>query len=807
MPTKQKKTTEFSELCILPVRDMVLFPNAILPLTVGRESSLKLVNDLKEEERFIAVVAQRDPRVDNPQPVDLYQIGTAAFIHKIIKLPNQSLFVFVEGLQRIAVQEVLQQEPYLRARVKPLQDLLPPEKGPDFEALVRSVMSMFQQVVQLSPTLSDDLQTVVMNIDDPGRLTDFIAANLPSLSSTERQELLESLELKGRLERLNRVLAREVEVLQLRSKIQSDVQDQVTQSQREYYLREQMKAIQKELGEADEQQEIEELRKKIEAAGMTEEARKEALRELSRLAKMSPAAADYHVTRTYLDWLVVLPWTKVSEFKVDLRKAKEILDTDHYDLEKVKERILDYLAVLQLKPQLKGPILCFVGPPGVGKTSLGKSIARALDRQFVRMSLGGIHDEAEIRGHRRTYIGALPGQIIQGIRRAETRDPIFMLDEVDKIGRDFRGDPSSALLEVLDPEQNSHFRDNYLDVQFDLSKVLFITTANMLDTIPPPLLDRMEVLDLQGYTEEEKIEIAFRHLIPKQTDEHGIKSPEQIEFTRESLQDLIRHYTREAGVRNVEREVATVCRKQARKIAEGATEKLLVSPDNLKNYLGIPRFRLETELVERTRQPGVAVGLAWTPTGGDVLFVEANAMKGGKGFTMTGHVGQVMQESMQAALAWVRAHAVDYEIDPDFFQAQDIHIHVPAGAIPKDGPSAGVTMVVALVSALTRRRLRECVAMTGEITLSGQVLPVGGIKEKVLAARRAGVREIMLPADNEANVHEDLSKELLEGLSLHYVKAIREVLDLALEKEPMPVQPRKPTTEVAFVQQNAGPPN
>ena len=807
MPTKQKKTTEFSELCILPVRDMVLFPNAILPLTVGRESSLKLVNDLKEDERFVAVVAQRDPRVDNPQPVDLYQIGTAAYIHKIIKLPNQSLFVFVEGLQRIAVQEVLQQEPYLRARVKPLQDLLPAEKGSDFEALARSVMSMFQQVVQLSPTLSDDLQTVVMNIEDPGRLTDFIAANLPSLSSTERQELLESLELKGRLERLNRVLAREVEVLQLRSKIQSDVQDQVTQSQREYYLREQMKAIQKELGEADEQQEIEELRKKIEAAGMTEEARKEALRELSRLAKMSPAAADYHVTRTYLDWLVVLPWTKVSEFKVDLRKAKEILDTDHYDLEKVKERILDYLAVLQLKPQLKGPILCFVGPPGVGKTSLGKSIARALDRKFVRMSLGGIHDEAEIRGHRRTYIGALPGQIIQGIRRAETRDPIFMLDEVDKIGRDFRGDPSSALLEVLDPEQNSHFRDNYLDVQFDLSKVLFITTANMLDTIPPPLLDRMEVLDLQGYTEEEKIEIAFRHLIPKQTDEHGIKSPEQIEFTPESLQDLIRHYTREAGVRNVEREVATVCRKQARKIAEGATEKLLVSPDNLKAYLGIPRFRLETELVERTRQPGVAVGLAWTPTGGDVLFVEANAMKGGKGFTMTGHVGQVMQESMQAALAWVRAHAVDYEIDPDFFQSSDIHMHVPAGAIPKDGPSAGVTMVVALVSALTRRRLRECVAMTGEITLSGQVLPVGGIKEKVLAARRAGVREIMLPADNEANVQEDLNKEMLEGLSLHYVKAIREVVDLALEKEPMPVQPRKPTTEVAFVQQNAGPPN
>jgi ATP-dependent Lon protease len=805
MPTKQKKTTEFTELPILPVRDTVLFPNAILPLTVGRESSLRLVNELKEDERFIAVVSQRDPRVDNPQPADLFPIGTAAYIHKIIKLPNQSLFVFVEGLQRIAVLEVIQQEPYLRARVRQLGDGQPTEKGSDFEALVRSVTSLFQQVVQLSPTLSDDLQTVVMNIDDAGRLTDFIAANLPSLSSTEKQELLESLELKGRLERLNRILAREVEVLQLRSKIQSDVQDQVTQSQREYYLREQMKAIQKELGEADEQQEIEELRKKIEAAGMTEEARKESLRELSRLAKMSPAAADYHVTRTYLDWLIVLPWTKVSDFRVDLRKAKEILDTDHYDLEKVKERILDYLAVLQLKPQLKGPIICFVGPPGVGKTSLGKSIARALDRKFVRMSLGGIHDEAEIRGHRRTYIGALPGQIIQGIRRAETRDPIYMLDEVDKIGRDFRGDPSSALLEVLDPEQNSHFRDNYLDVQFDLSRVLFICTANVLDTIPPALLDRMEVLELQGYTEEEKIEIAFQHLIPKQTDEHGIKSPEQIEFTRGALQDLIRHYTREAGCRNVEREVATVCRKQARRIAEGSTEKLTVTERNLRDFLGIPRFRLETELVERTRQPGVAIGLAWTPTGGDVLFVEANVMKGGKGFTMTGHVGQVMQESMQAALAWVRAHAADYGIDADFFQSNDVHMHVPAGAIPKDGPSAGVTMVTALVSALTRRRLRDCVAMTGEITLSGQVLPVGGIKEKVLAAKRAGVREIDLPADNEPNVHEDLTQDLLEGLTLHYVKTIGEVVDLALEKEPTPIQPGPKVPAVALT--SAGPPN
>ncbi|MGD0220994.1 MAG: endopeptidase La [Terriglobia bacterium] len=807
MASKQKAPIEYNTLPILPVRDTVLFPNAILPLTVGRDSSLKLISDLKEDEKYVGVISQRDPRVDNPQPVDLFQIGTVAFVHKIIKLPSQSLFIFVEGLQRIAIEEVTQTEPFLRARVKPLVDIHPGGKESDFDALVRSVTTMFQQVVQLSPTLSDDLQTVVMNIDDPSRLSDFIAANLPSLSSLEKQELLESLELKIRLERLNRQLAREVEVLQLRSKIQSDVQDQVTQSQREYYLREQMKAIQKELGEADEQQEVEELRKKIEAAGMTEEARKEANRELGRLAKMSPAAADYHVTRTYLEWLVALPWNKISDTRVDISKAKQVLDDDHWDLEKVKERILDYLAVLQLKPQLKGPILCFVGPPGVGKTSLGKSIARSLDRKFVRMSLGGIHDEAEIRGHRRTYIGALPGQVIQGVRRAETRDPVFMLDEVDKIGRDFRGDPSSALLEVLDPEQNSHFRDNYLDVQFDLSRVLFICTANVLDTIPPPLLDRMELLELQGYSEEEKIQIAIRHLIPKQTEEHGIKTPEQIEFSPAALASMIRHYTREAGVRNLEREIATVCRKQARRIAEGKPEKLLLTADNLRDFLGIPRYRLETEIVERTREPGVMVGLAWTPTGGDVLYVEANAMKGSKGFTMTGHVGQVMQESMQAALAWVRSHAAEYNIDPEFFQSKDIHIHVPSGAIPKDGPSAGVTMVSALVSALTRRPSRQRLAMTGEITLSGQVLPVGGIKEKVLAAKRAGVLEVILPADNEPNVNEDLNPEMLEGLKLHYVKTIQEVVEKGLEKDPVTVETGRLVREVALTPAAAGTPN
>jgi ATP-dependent Lon protease len=807
MANKPKPVQEFSELPILPVRDTVLFPNAILPLTVGRESSLKLVGDLEGDEKFIAVVAQRDPRVDNPQAVDLYQIGTAAYIHKIIKLPSQSLFIFVEGLQRIAVEEVQQVEPYMRAKVKNLPDPGVPADRPEFEALQRSVTSLFQQVVQLSPTLSDDLQTVVMNIDDPSRLGDFIAANLPSLSHTEKQELLESLDLGTRLDRLNKHLARELEVQQLRSKIQSDVQDQVTQSQREYYLREQMKAIQKELGDADEAQEVEELRRKIEAAGMTEEAKKEAFRELGRLSKMPPAAADYHVTRTYLEWLIALPWNKISELKVDLRKAKEVLDADHYDLDKLKDRILDYLAVLQLKPQMKGPILCFAGPPGVGKTSLGKSIARALDRKFVRMSLGGIHDEAEIRGHRRTYIGALPGQIIQGIRRAETRDPIFMLDEVDKIGRDFRGDPSSALLEVLDPEQNSHFRDNYLDVQFDLSRVLFICTANVLDTIPPALLDRMEVMDLQGYTEEEKIEIAIRHLIPKQTEEHGVKSPEQIEFSRPSLAYVIHHYTREAGVRNLEREIATLCRKQARKLAEGSTEKLVVTDETIPPSLGVPRFRPEAEIVDRTRQPGVAIGLAWTPSGGDILFVESSVMKGGKNFTMTGHVGQVMQESMQAALAWVRAHSSDYGLDPDFFQHNDLHVHVPAGAIPKDGPSAGVTMVTTLISALTHRPVRERLAMTGEITLSGQVLPVGGIKEKVLAAKRAGVKTVLLPAENEPNVQEDLSPEMQEGLEIRYVKTIQEVVDLALEKNPVTSEDVKARRDAALTSATAGPAN
>ncbi|HUK86641.1 MAG TPA: endopeptidase La, partial [Terriglobales bacterium] len=643
----------------------------------------------------------------------------------------------------------------------------------------------FQQIVAGSPTLSDELSTVAMNIEEAGRLVDFIASSLPSLSTRDKQDVLETSDVHIRLEKINQHLAKELEVQQLRNKIQSEVQDRVQQTQREYYLREQMKAIQKELGEQDEtQRDVEELRQKIEAAGMPEEVKKEALKELARLARISPMAADYSVTRNYIEWLAVLPWAKSSGVEVDILKAKEILDADHYDLQKVKDRILDYLAVRRLKPTMKGPILCFVGPPGVGKTSLGRSIARALGRKFTRLSLGGVHDEAEIRGHRRTYIGAMPGQIIQGIRRAETNDPVFMLDEVDKLGKDWRGDPSSALLETLDPEQNNSFRDNYLDVPFDLSKVLFITTANMLDPIPDPLRDRMEIIELQGYTEEEKLHIARRYLVPRQIEENGVTA-EQIEFPDEAIRFITRHYTREAGVRNLERNIGTICRKRARRIAEGKTGKLVVDQEAIHDFLGGIKIRVEGEIAERTKRAGVAVGLAWTPTGGDVLFVEANKMSGkGAAPLLTGQIGQVMQESITVAHTWVRSNAAKLGISEEFFKDHDLHIHVPAGAIPKDGPSAGVTMVTALTSLLTDRRVRPLTAMTGEVTLSGNVLPVGGIKEKVLAAKRAGVRDILLPAENKMNVEEDLTPDQLEGLTFHYVTTIEEVLELALPSTP-----------------------
>jgi ATP-dependent Lon protease len=770
-------TTERS-LPILPVRDTVLFPHAVLPLTVGRESSVQLINSLGED-KTIVVVAQREARVDSPQPTDLYAIGTLAVVHKVVKMPNQSLFVFAEGLERVRLADFAQLTPFMRARVTTIPEVIPP-KDSEVEALQRNVLTLFQQIVAGSPTLSDELSTVANNIEEPGRLVDFIASSLPSLSTSDKQETLETTDVRVRLGKINQHLAKELEVQQLRNKIQSEVQDRVQQTQREYYLREQMKAIQKELGEQDEgQRDTEELKQKIESAGMPDEVKKEALKELGRLTRMSPMAADYSVTRNYIEWLAVLPWAKTSGGEIEIPKAKEILDTDHYDLQKVKDRILDYLSVRRLKPGMKGPILCFVGPPGVGKTSLGKSIARALGRKFVRLSLGGVHDEAEIRGHRRTYIGALPGQIIQGIRRAETKDPVFMLDEIDKVGRDFRGDPASALLEALDPEQNASFRDNYLDVTFDLSKVLFITTANMLDPIAEPLRDRMEIIELQGYTEEEKIHIAFQYLIPRQIEENGI-TPEQIEFPEEAVSNIIRHYTREAGVRNLERTIGTICRKQARRLAEGKTEKLVITKEVVQEFLGGIKVRSEGEIAERTKRAGVVVGLAWTPAGGDVLFVEANQMKGKGGLTITGQIQDVMRESMQAALSWVRSNAKQLNIDEEFFANHDIHIHVPAGAIPKDGPSAGVTIVTALVSLLSGKQVRPLTAMTGEITLSGNVLPVGGIKEKVLAAKRAGVHDVILPAENKTNVEEDLTPEQLVGLNTHYVKTIDEVLEFAL---------------------------
>src|SRR5580700_20948 len=787
---QEPQAPQSEELAILPVREIVLFPGGVQPITVGRESSLALLNSLHGEEKRLGIVAQHDPRVEEPTAADLHTVGTAAKIHKLVRMPNGNVVVFLEGLYRIRVAELVNFQPFLRARVEKLEEIVGPEDN-ELEALERNARDLFRDVVARSPQLSDDLQTAALNIDDPVRLADFIAANLPSLPTLLRQELLETPDVRRRFETLIRELSKELEVLELRNKIQEQVQEQVSQSQREYLLREQMKAIQKELGEGDDgQADLEDLRKKLEQSGMPAEAKKECAREMKRLQKMTPASAEYMVARTYLEWMTSLPWNKsagVSE--IDIPKGREILDQDHYDLEKVKERILDYLAVKKLQPGMKGPILCFVGPPGVGKTSLGKSIARALDRKFVRISLGGMHDEAEIRGHRRTYIGALPGQIIQGIRRAETLDPVFMLDEVDKLGRDFRGDPAAALMEVLDPEQNSTFRDHYLDVPFDLSKVLWVATASWMDPIPEPLRDRMEIIELAGYTEEEKVHIAKRFLIPRQTKEHGLALGEQIEFTDESLHYLIHSYTREAGVRNLEREIATLIRKQARRIAEGKTEKQIVTPEVIREALGLEKVRIEKEVEERVQKPGVSVGLVWTPVGGDIVFIEASKMRGGKQFTVTGHLGEVMQESTRAALTWVRANAERYGIDPDFFRKNDLHIHVPSGAIPKDGPSAGVAMVTALVSLLTGRPIRPRVAMTGEISLSGIVLPIGGVKEKVLGAKRAGIREVILPSENEPNVKEDLQPEMLEGVQIHFVRTAEEALDIALGKFEKTVRP------------------
>ena len=763
-----------SEIGVLPLRNSVLFPHAIMPISVGRRKTLNLLDDVVGESKVIGVVSQRNPADDDPDPSAMYRVGTVARILKVVKLNGNNVNLIIQGLKRIRVNRFTATEPFMKASVTSLEEIL--ERGVELDALVRSVIEQFQKLVQISANISNDLGEMVLSAGagDPVRLSD-LAASVLNISVEEKIGLLERNNVKDRIQKLIAIVTREVDLQEISSKIQSQVADEVGKTQRQYYLREQMKAIQKELGEDDDRaQEVDELRKKIEASGMPEEVRKVAEKEVDRLSKMPPQAAEYTVSRTYLDWLVTLPWSAETEDKLDVPEARRILDEDHYDLQKIKDRILEYLAVRSLKKDLKGPILCFAGPPGVGKTSLGKSIARAMGRKFIRVSLGGIRDEAEIRGHRRTYIGSLPGRIIQGIKRAGTRNPVFMLDEIDKVGMDFRGDPSSALLEVLDPEQNNAFSDHYLEVPFDLSKVFFITTANVLDTIPPALRDRMEVLRLPGYTEEEKVEIAKSHLVPRQLEEHGLTA-ERIAFSDDGIRKIINEYTRESGVRNLEREVAHVCRKVARRVVEGEQEKANVSAERVGDFLGPVRFF--REITERTGRSGVAIGLAWTQTGGDILFVESTQMRGKGKVTITGRLGDVMKESALAALSWLRSNAALLGIGGVAFDKADFHIHVPAGAIPKDGPSAGVTLVVSLVSLLTGLPVPSELAMTGEITLRGKVLPVGGIKEKVIAAKSAGVQRVILPDKNEKDL-EDVSNSVKEALSFHFVGEIDQVLDL-----------------------------
>jgi ATP-dependent Lon protease len=762
-------------LPILALKSAVVFPHVPTPLVVGRPASVKLIDDAMVRNRLVGLVTQKDPSIEQPKEEDLYRIGCAALIQRLLKFPDGTLRVMVAGLKRFRVVRMVRLEPFPVADIETLDDVV--ESSVEIEALVKNLTHQATRMLSLMPIDSEELSVALLNVDDPGRLTDLGAALLVR-DTAIKQEFLETLSVKERLRRLTRHINREIQVMELGSKIQEQVQDEMDKGQREFVLRQQLKAIQKELGMDDDGAgDIAALQDQIDKAGMPEHARQAADRELKRLRTMPPAAAEYAVVRTYLDWLVTLPWSKETPDKIDLKEARRILDEDHFDLEKVKDRILEFLAVRKLRGDTKGPILCFVGPPGTGKTSLGKSIARAMGREFHRLSLGGVRDEAEIRGHRRTYVGALPGRIIEGMRKAGSKNPVFILDEVDKLGADFRGDPASALLEVLDPEQNRNFQDHYLDVPFDLSAVLFITTANILDTIPPPLRDRMEVLELAGYPEEEKLQIARRFLIPRQADANGLKV-EDLDIDNEAIKTVITRYTREAGLRNLERTLGTIFRKVARRRAEGETGGVTLRKDDLVAYLGPERFT--SELAERIALPGVAVGLAWTPFGGEILFVEVTRMPGAKNLTITGQLGEVMRESALAALSFVRSRAVSLGIDPTFFANNDLHLHVPAGGIPKDGPSAGVTIATALASLLTNRCVRPEMAMTGEITLRGKVLPVGGIKEKVLAARRAGIKTLLLPADNSKDLV-DVPKEALNDLTIQYVLTVDDVLEHALQ--------------------------
>ena len=764
-----------AEVPILPLRGTVAYPDLIVPLVVGRERSIRLIDEAMSKDRLIGILTQKNPDIEEPDQEDLFTIGTVATIMKMVKMVDGSQRIVVQGLARFKLIEFTEREPHFRARILPIFEEY--QKDMEIDAMYINLKNLYKKAVEIAPYLSSELSQIATKIENPGNLADLVASTV-NISVTERQEVLEKIDLKERLKKVTVMLNRELETLELSSKIQSHIKEGIDKTQREYYLREQLKAIQKELGEVDERYtEMDEIRKKMVEAKMPADVQKITEKELDRLSKMSTMSAEYTVARTYLDWLVELPWSYSTDDNLNIMDARRILNEDHYDLEKVKKRILEYLAVRKLKSDMRGPILCFVGPPGVGKTSLGKSIARALGRKFMRISLGGIRDEAEIRGHRRTYVGALPGRVVQGIKKAGSNNPVFMLDEVDKIGMDFRGDPSSALLEVLDPEQNWSFSDHYLEVPFDLSKVMFIATANLLDPVPPALKDRMEVLELPGYTEEEKIMIAKEFLIPKELGEHGL-SNDLAEFEEEALQVIVRSYTREAGVRNLEREIAAVCRAIAQEVAEGKTEKTVVKVDDVRRFLG--PIKHYSEVAERTKYSGVATGLAWTPTGGDIIFIEATKMKGkGNPPLLTGQLGDVMKESAQAAWSYIRSKAQDFNIADEVFEKQDVHIHVPQGAIPKDGPSAGITMLVALVSLLTDRPVRNDVAMTGEITLRGLVLPVGGIKEKVLAARRAGIRNVILPKMNEKDL-EEVPESIKANMQFKFIERVDEAIDACM---------------------------